>query len=97
MKPNSIFVNTARGELVDNEALLNVLHKKKIWGAALDTIKGEFQSSLFSRKSFKDLINYAKKNNNLIITPHIAGSTFDAWNDTEYFVIKKAIETLKTI
>jgi len=97
MKTNSIFVNTARGELVDNEALLNALHTKKIWAAALDTIKGEFKGDLFSKKSFKDLIDYAKKNNNLIITPHIAGSTYDAWHDTEYFVIRKAIENLQKI
>ena len=97
MKPNAIFVNTARGELVDNIALLNALKNKQIWGAALDTIKGEFERDLFLDQSFKDLINYAKFNNNLIITPHIAGSTFDAWYETEAFVIKKAINFLSLI
>ena len=48
-----------------------MLLKINKYGAALDTIKGEFEKDIFADESFKDLINYAKFNNNLTITPHI--------------------------
>ena len=43
MKPSAYFINTARGEIVDERALLDVLRNKKIAGAALDVMTGESQ------------------------------------------------------
>ena len=41
MKNHAILINTARGELVDTEALIEALRNKQIAGAALDVIEGE--------------------------------------------------------
>ncbi|MBO4893778.1 MAG: hypothetical protein J5562_02540 [Clostridia bacterium] len=67
MKKNAIFINTARGELVVEEDLVEALNSDKLASAALDvTIKEPIPSDSI-------LLN-AK---NLIITPHIAGSSDD--------------------
>lgn len=41
MKPGAILINTARGELVENRALITALKSKLLAGAGLDTIEGE--------------------------------------------------------
>ena len=74
MKKNSVLVNTSRGEVVDERALINALKTKKIKFALLDVVKNE--QFLNSKKNM--LLEYAKKNSNLIISPHMAGLTFES-------------------
>lgn len=64
MKPNAILINTARGALVDPDALIEALQEKKIWGAAFDVF--EPTEPLFG----VDLPN-------LIVTPHVGAATYD--------------------
>ena len=45
MKKHSVLVNTARGTLVDSDALARALHEEWIWGAGLDVLEGEPQIS----------------------------------------------------
>jgi D-3-phosphoglycerate dehydrogenase len=68
MKPSSIFINTARTALVDEEALFAALKEKKIAGAGLDVFGIE---PVDSDNIFLTL-------DNVTVTPHAAGSTFDA-------------------
>jgi len=65
MKPDAIFVNTARGPLVDYPALYDALINKKIGGAALDVF------GLENFSFYRKLINLP----NVTATPHIAGSS----------------------
>jgi len=74
MKKNAIFVNTSRGEVVDERALINALKTKKIKFALLDVVKNE--QYLNSKKNI--LLEYAKENSNLVISPHMAGLTFES-------------------
>lgn len=64
MKPDAILINTARGGLVDEMALLQALEKNRIGAAALDVLEQEPPPAEHA------LINYPA--DNLIITPHIA-------------------------
>jgi phosphoglycerate dehydrogenase-like enzyme len=85
MKPNLIFINTARGEVVDQMALTKALKDKKIFGAGLDVTSPE---PLDCRH---DLF----KMENVIITPHIASATFKAREDMSVLCAKNIIEAFK--
>ena len=67
MKKNSVIINTARGNLIDEKDLKEALEKDIIRGAALD---------VFSQEPAKDNILFGVKN--VILTPHIAASTVEA-------------------
>ena len=74
LKKRPIFVNTSRGEIVDEKYLLKALKSKIIRAAYLDVIKKEQNLNLKKNA----LINYSKKKNNLIISPHMAGLTYES-------------------
>jgi D-3-phosphoglycerate dehydrogenase / 2-oxoglutarate reductase len=74
MKKKPYFINTSRGELIREKALINALKKQKISGAAVDVIRDEQTKNIINNP----LIKYSIKNNNLIITPHIAGLSIDS-------------------
>lgn len=68
MKKNALLINTARGEIVDQRALLKALGRGIIAGAAEDVFPTEPMED-------KDALQaYARSHKNLIITPHIAAS-----------------------
>lgn len=87
LKKDSILINTSRGDLIDEKHLIYLLEKKKISGAALDVIKEEYNKTIN-----KKLVNYAKENNNLIITPHIGGYTYESINKTYQYVVNKLLK-----
>lgn len=70
MKPDAILVNTARGGLVDSEALAHALREKSIGGAAIDVLPQE------PPVDGDPLLEY--RGDNLILTPHIAWATLEA-------------------
>jgi glycerate dehydrogenase len=68
MKPTAFLINTARGALIDEAALIVALREKRIAGAALDVITKEPPSA------DHPIILAAKDLDNLIVTPHTAWS-----------------------
>lgn len=68
MKPGAFLVNTARGALIDEAALVAALKEKKLAGAALDVISGE------PPPADHPIVRAAKELENLIVTPHCAWS-----------------------
>jgi len=65
MKPTAYFINTARGEIVDEPALIKALQEKRIAGAGLDVIE----------KEPVDPDNPLLKMDNVVITPHDASAS----------------------
>ena len=70
MKRSSILINTARGGLIDSEALLFALENGMIAGAAIDVLPEEPPINGNALLEYKKL--------NLIMTPHIAWGTIEA-------------------
>jgi phosphoglycerate dehydrogenase-like enzyme len=69
MKRNAILINTCRGEVVDEKALIEVLKAERILGAGLDT----------QEKEPADAANPLLKLANVTLTPHSAGPTVDSY------------------
>lgn len=69
MKPNSILINTSRGDVVDEDALIEALEDKRISGAGLDVFEQE------PIAQGNRLLNME----NVVVTPHSAGTTWDTW------------------
>lgn len=87
MKEGSLFINTSRGEVVDENALLKGLRNGHLGGAALDVLCSENDP----KEASDGLIAYAKENDNLIITPHIGGCTYESMEKTEIFMAQKLL------
>ena len=90
---NSVIVNIARCEIIDEDALVRALAKNKIKGAALDVYVGEFERPPDSR---------LWDDNRVLITPHIsAASDINTHRGNELFLknLKRYIanETLENI
>jgi D-3-phosphoglycerate dehydrogenase len=66
MKPTAYLVNTARGELVDEAALLDVVREGRIRGAALDVLSTE------PPPADDDVLQALLRHERVIVTPHIA-------------------------
>lgn len=93
-KRNSYLINTARGELLDWEAVLDALESGHLSGAAFDVFEGEFGQGFSDRFRTHPVLEYARTHDNLLLTPHIGGSTVDAWRLTEAHAIDMAIDYL---
>lgn len=85
-------INTSRGDIVDERFIIHLFKSNKILGYATDVLKNEFNPN-FNIK--KNLIFKNRKKYNIVITPHIGGSTIDAWQLTENRVITKLKKYLK--
>jgi D-3-phosphoglycerate dehydrogenase len=87
----SVVINTARGGLIDEAALLQALQSGHLAGAALDVLANEPAGG----QAASPLIAYAREHSNLIITPHVAGATDESMAKTELFMARKLGDFLR--
>jgi phosphoglycerate dehydrogenase-like enzyme len=81
MKPEAYLINVARGDLIDEPALLRALQERRIAGAALDVFE---QEPLPSNSPFWEL-------DNVLITPHTAAVTEKLW-ERHYLLIAENLK-----
>jgi D-3-phosphoglycerate dehydrogenase len=72
------FCNVARGELVVLKDLMGALQSGKVKGACLDVLENEKLNKLTEDQQIS--FDYLKNQYNVILTPHIAGWTFESYN-----------------
>ena len=85
MKTGAVFINTARGGLVDNDALLGALEAGRLFGAGLDVTTPEplpAKHPLLSR-------------DDVIVTPHVASATVDGKARTLRIAFEQAMAVVE--
>lgn len=82
------FINTARGEIVNTTAVLNGIKTGKILGAGLDVLETEKFPALAEQAFYQEL----KTNEKVILTPHVAGWTFDSYRKISEVLAEKLVE-----
>lgn len=85
MKPSAILVNTARSGLIDEQALVEALSERRIMGAAIDVFDTE---PLPPGHPLLEL-------DNVTLTPHLAGSTMDAFRNSPRLMAGHLIRMLR--
>lgn len=80
MKPTAILVNAARGQIIDEQALVEALKNRQIYAAALDVYENEPEIN----RDFLEL-------DNVILAPHNGTATIDARNEMSEFVSQNII------
>jgi D-3-phosphoglycerate dehydrogenase len=84
MRPNAVLINTARGPIVEEQALVEALQVKRLAGAALDVFESEplpLDSPLM-------------KMDNVMLAPHNSNSSPAAWERVHWNTIKNLVEGL---
>ncbi|MFC2088228.1 hydroxyacid dehydrogenase [Calditrichota bacterium] len=85
MKKNVFIINTARGRIINEKALLEALQNEEIQGAALDVFEHEPP----------DLTNHLFKMDNIVFTPHIAGMSDNSYKNMGIDSVKNVLAVLK--
>lgn len=82
----AFLVNTSRGAVIEEIALLEALENGHLAGAALDVMEIERRQMNIGQNP---LLRYARDHSNLLITPHIGGATVESMEKTELFMANK--------
>lgn len=87
LKQRPFFLNTSRGAVVKTSALIKALRQNTIAGAALDVMENE-KPDRFSEIE-KEEMNYLTKHPSVLLTPHIAGYSAEAFEKMSAVIIEK--------
>jgi D-3-phosphoglycerate dehydrogenase len=90
MKPTAVLINTARGAIVDEAALVEALRVRRIGGAALDVFEGIDVFALPGTPAAHPLLGL----DNVLLTPHCAGSSVESSRDSKLRGARNAADVL---
>ncbi len=88
VKPGAVLVNTSRGELIDEKAMLKALDLGTLSGVALDVLSSESNKTA-SWPNDSEVWKRLSSDLNILIAPHIGGATFESMEETEIFMANK--------
>ena len=88
VKSGAVLINTSRGELIDEKAMLKALDLGVLSGVALDVLSYEANKSISWPKD-SEVWKRLSSDLKILITPHIGGATFESMEKTEIFMANK--------
>jgi D-3-phosphoglycerate dehydrogenase / 2-oxoglutarate reductase len=91
MKSNAVLINTARGAIVDETALVEALRTRSIAGAALDVFEGIDVFALPEAPASHPLLEL----DNVILTPHSGGSSVESTRESKVRGARHAVDVLQ--
>jgi D-3-phosphoglycerate dehydrogenase len=94
MKPSALLINTSRGGVVDEAALLRALESKSLAGVALDVLDGE--PNIDKAHPVVAAVATRQFGDRLLVVPHIGGNTFESFEKTEVFLAGRVIDALSS-
>ena len=93
MKDDAILVNTSRGAIINEADFVAALEAGRLGGAGVDVIHGEWDENLREHP----LVRYANTHDNLVISPHTGGVTFESQAMAMRFTADKLARALRKI
>jgi D-3-phosphoglycerate dehydrogenase / 2-oxoglutarate reductase len=91
MKESAVLINTARGAIVDESALVECLRRRRIAGAALDVFEGIDVFTLERTPASHPLLEL----DNVILTPHSGGSSVESTRESKVRGARHAVDVLQ--
>jgi len=89
-------INTSRGQIVNTNDLIDFLKNEKILGACLDVL--EYEEMSFDKiNSINDNMIFLQKSDKVLLTPHIAGLTFESKKRIAEILANKILDFIKSI
>ncbi|MBN4081674.1 phosphoglycerate dehydrogenase [bacterium AH-315-C07] len=85
-------LNTSRGKVVKTSDLIKYLRSGKVLGAALDVLEFEeqsFEKLVADKKRDEQWLEQLLKSNNVLLSPHVAGLTFESWERIGEVLVEK--------
>ncbi|HSW29265.1 MAG TPA: NAD(P)-dependent oxidoreductase [Longimicrobiales bacterium] len=92
IKPGAVLVNTSRGDVVDEDALVEAVRSGRLAGAALDVVVGEMGAA---GPGASPAVRFAAGDDRILVTPHIGGATLESMENTEIFMAEKLARWLR--
>ena len=92
IKPSAILINTSRGDIIDETALLDALDSGRLAAFGADVLHDEWRDDM----STNPVVRYAQTHDHVIITPHIGGCTSESIWGARIFSGRKLAHYLAT-
>lgn len=93
VRKDVLIINTSRGNVWDENYIAKKIRDSDIAGVATDVLQNELDLKILKESP---LIDLSKQGFNIIITPHIAGATYESMAMTEEFIAEKLKITLSS-
>ena len=92
MKDGAVLVNTSRGDIIDEAALIAALESGKLSAFGADVLHDEWRRDMGD----SPIVQYARTHDNVVVTPHIGGCTHESVWDARVFSARKLARYLQS-
>ena len=92
MRDAAVLINTSRGDIIDESALIQALESGKLAAFGADVISNEWRENMAD----SPLVQYAQEHENVVITPHMGGASDTSLRLAKEFSAKKLARYLET-